>query len=70
MKRTYMDSLDYTTALLSVFDISGSLQVRNISWPSNGIQQDMSQLVKDQRILEEDYRSACEKIAKNQKNRQ
>ena len=70
MRRAYKYSLDYPASLLSAFDIGGFLLLGNIARPQNGVQHDMSQLINDQKVLEEDYQKAREKVARNQEDRQ
>jgi|GEM_PF-5383061 len=65
MRRTYKYPIDYSTAVLSVFDLGDSLHLCKFAWPPNGIQQDTAQLMNDQKVLEKDYCNACEKIAEN-----
>lgn len=66
MKRPYLSGLDYSTSLLSAFDISGSLLLRNPLCQPKGINHDLKQLMNDLDTLEEDYRTAYEKVAKDQ----
>jgi hypothetical protein len=66
MKRTYKYSVNHSAALFSAFDVGGSLLLGNNTKLANDTQYDMNQLGNDQKVLEEDYRNACEKIAKNQ----
>ena len=55
----------YSSTLLSIFDIGGSLLKKPIS---NGLDHDMNQLMADHKILEEDYKRACERIQEEIEN--
>ncbi len=66
MERLCLYKLDYAESLLSVFDISGSLFLSNITWQSEGIKHDINQLMKDLDNLEEDYKNAYENIINDQ----
>jgi len=70
MKSTYTYPVNYSSALLSAFDIEGSLLMGNIALPTNGLQQDMNRLIKDQKVLEEDYLSACKKLTEHKEDHQ
>ncbi|HSW87122.1 MAG TPA: hypothetical protein VLG49_06455 [Rhabdochlamydiaceae bacterium] len=61
MKQRYKYPVDYSTALLSAFDIGNTLIMDNLDLTSSGIQNDVGQLTDDLKTLENDYRRACEK---------
>jgi len=65
VKRPYLYTLDYAESLLSAFDISGSLFLRDTLWQSKDIKHDINKLRKDLDNLEKDYRSAYENITED-----
>jgi len=69
MRRTYEYPIDYSIAALSIFDLGDSLHLCKFTFPPNGTQYDNIQLINDLKVLEEDYRNACQKITENQDNR-
>jgi hypothetical protein len=69
MKRSGLYNLDYSASFLSAFDIGGSLLLMNAALHSKGVEHDINQLIKDQNIIEEDYRSAYENILKEEENK-
>lgn len=68
MESPYKYPIDFSTTLLSAFDIGSCLMMRNIAQQLNGIQRDIDSLNNDQKILEEDYRKSSEKVLKYQEN--
>lgn len=55
--------IDESASFLSTFDIEGLFllsQANHIQ--SKNLQDDMNQLVKDQKVLESDYKRACDRI--------
>ena len=55
MKRVYDYNVDYVTAFLSAFDLSGLLISSNLEWGENGFDHDMRQLKNDLNALKDDY---------------
>lgn len=68
MDYQYEFPIDYSAAIASAFDVGGNLLMHHIIRQSNGIQYDVDKLLKDQKILANDYRNACKSIAENQEN--
>ncbi len=63
MKRFERYDFDLSWNILSVFDIGGTMQEKNGSSLSNGLDYDMEQLFSDQTLLFKDYRKACERLS-------
>lgn len=66
MRHAYSHAIDYSTALLSAFDIAGSLAISKFEWSARSPSHDMNQLNSDLTILEQDYLKAIEKLSKNE----
>lgn len=66
MEHTSSYSLDYSISLLSCLDLSGSLFFREYNKQSKGIKYDSIQLKNDLDVLENDYRTAVEKVLRDE----
>lgn len=66
MKQINDYSVDFSTALLSALDLSGSLVFSSLDYRTNGIHQDMQNLKNDLNVLEDDYLKAIEKLSRNE----
>jgi len=58
----YSFGFDFYDSLISAFDIGGSLPRKK--FPSNGLEHDMKNLIRDLKVLENDYRNVNEKLGK------
>ena len=65
MKNPSFYDFDYSASFLSTFDIRGTLLLQDSTWQSKKIKNDYEQLMNDHDILEKDYKSAVEKVLKD-----
>ncbi len=59
--------IDFSTSFLSAFDIGGSL-IFGVLQEESRSENDMNKLMSDQNNLENDYKTACEKIKNSNGN--
>ncbi len=65
MQKPSFYDFDYTASFLSAFDISGTLLLQDSIWQSKKIKDEYEQLTNDYDVLEKDYKSAIEKVLKD-----
>ncbi len=68
MQNPYFYDFDYAASVLCTFDISGTLLFQDSSEQSKKIKNDYEQLMNDHDVLEKDYKSAVEKVLKDNAN--
>ena len=61
--RDFSSNFDMFLSMLSVFDLGGVLYDPTDSPSSQGLEDDMAQLLQDQKVLSEDYKKVWDRLS-------